>query len=146
MPEGSLVTLNGSASRDADDNPLAYAWSFVSVPTGSTAQLARADTPSPTFTAGFPGIYTVRLVVNDSIVDSSPDTVAITALSSAITMTLVDTPLVGVGRQATLQVILPFAAPYRGVTVTIASDNPNILTVSPGTVTIPEGQTPARSW
>ena len=56
-------------------------------------------------------------------------------------MVLVDTPLVGAGRQATLRVILPFAAPSGGVTVTINSDDTNVVTVSPNTVAIPEGQT-----
>jgi uncharacterized repeat protein (TIGR01451 family) len=142
VPDGSLVTLDASGSSDPDDNTLTYAWSFVSVPTGSTAQLARADTTSPTFTADRPGIYTVRLVVNDTIVDSPPDIVAITVFSNVITMALVETPLVGAGRPATLRVILPFEAPVGGVTVTVMSDADGVVTVTPpGTIAIPEGQT-----
>ena len=144
VSEDTLVILNGSGSTDPDLNPLTFAWSFVSVPPGSTAQLLNSTTASPTFTPDLPGVYTVRLVVNDSVVDSAPDTVVITALSSAITMVLVDTPLVGVGRQATLRAILPFAAPSGGVTVTINSDNIEVLTVTPGTVAIFEGQTTAQ--
>ena len=51
VPTGSLVTLDGSASLDADGTPLAYAWSFLSRPAGSAAALANAATVSPTFTA-----------------------------------------------------------------------------------------------
>jgi uncharacterized repeat protein (TIGR01451 family) len=142
VPEGSLVTLNGSGSSDPDDNPLTHTWSFVSMPTGSTAQLARADTTSPTFTADLPGIYTVRLVVNDTIVDSPSDTVAITVFSNVITMALVETPLVGAGRPATLRVILPFEAPVGGVTVRVTSNADGVVTVTPpGTITILEMQT-----
>ena len=144
ISEDTLATLNGNGSTDPDTNPLTYAWSFVSVPAGSIAQLLGATSSSPTFTPDLPGVYTVRLVVNDGIVDSTPDTVVVTAVSSAITMVLVDTPLVGAGRQATLRVILPFAAPSAGVTVTINSDNIEVLTVTPGTVEISEGQTTAQ--
>ena len=149
VSEGTLVILNGSGSTDPDLNPLTFAWSFVSVPPGSTAQLLNSTTASPRFTPDLPGVYTVRLVVNDSVVDSAPDTVVITALSSAITMVLVDTPLVGVGRQATLRVILPFAAPSGGVTVTINSDNIEVLTVTPGTVAIfgrPDNRPGSGEW
>jgi hypothetical protein len=142
VPENSLVALNGGGSSDADGNPLTYAWSFVSVPTGSTAQLTNAGTIAPTFTPDRPGIYTVGLVVNDSIADSQPDTVAITVFTNIIVMALVDTELVGVGRPATLRIILPSAAPPGGVTVTVTSDDPTVLTVtSPGIVNTPEGQT-----
>jgi hypothetical protein len=34
---GSIVTLNGSASSDADGNPLVFSWTIQSKPAGSTA-------------------------------------------------------------------------------------------------------------
>jgi hypothetical protein len=140
--ENTLVTLNGSGSSDPDENPLTYAWTLLSAPTNSTAALTGADTVNPTLTPDLPGLYTVRLVVNDGFVDSPADTVEITAFSSVISMALVDTPLVGLNRSATLRVILPFEAPMGGVTVDVASDNADVVGVaSPGTVTILEGQT-----
>ena len=42
---------------------------------------------------------------------------------------LVNATLVGVGREATLSVTLPFAAPVGGVTATVTSLNTNLLTV-----------------
>ena len=138
--ENDLVTLNGNGSTDPDNNPLTYAWSFVSKPGASTAQLSSPTAASPTFTPDVAGLYTLRLVVNDTIVDSPPDTVAITVLSSAITMFLVDTPLVGAGRQTRLRVTLPFAAPAGGVVVAVSSDNDQVVTVDPpASVTIPQG-------
>ena len=64
------------------------------------------------------------------------------AEQDAIVLSLVDTTLVGVGRQATLSVTLPFAAPPGGVTATVTSLNTNLLTVaSPGTIAFAQGQT-----
>ena len=81
METGSEVTLDGSGSSDPDDGPaaLTYAWTLDSVPAGSTAMLANADTASPTFTADLDGTYTATLVVNDGLDDSAPDSVTVTA-------------------------------------------------------------------
>ena len=76
---GSVVTLNGSGSTDADGNALTYAWSFTSAPGGSAATLSSATAVNPTFTADKDGAYVLSLVVNDGAVDSSADTVTITA-------------------------------------------------------------------
>ncbi len=75
---GEIVTLDGSGSTDADRDPLTYRWSFTSIPTGSTATLLEPTAVQPTFVADRPGIYLAQLVVNDSTLDSLPDTVMIT--------------------------------------------------------------------
>jgi hypothetical protein len=56
--------LDGSKSTSSSNEPLTYAWSFISVPAGSTAQLIGADTAKPTFTPDVPGAYTLQLVVS----------------------------------------------------------------------------------
>ncbi len=76
---GSLVTLDGSGSTDADGNPLTYSWSFTSMPSGSTATLSSTAVVNPTFTADKDGVYEVSLVVNDGTDNSEVDTVTITA-------------------------------------------------------------------
>ena len=75
---GAMVTLNGSRSSDVDGNLLTYQWAFVTVPTGSAAKLANSTTMTSTFVADMAGDYVVRLLVNDSKVNSTPDTVTIT--------------------------------------------------------------------
>jgi len=76
---GSVVTLNGGGSSDANGDTLTYAWSLSTKPAGSAAALTGATTATPTFTADVPGTYVATLIVNDGKVNSAPSTVAITA-------------------------------------------------------------------
>lgn len=79
---GTTVQLNGTGSTDSDGDPLTYHWLFVSIPTGSQAVLAGATTATPTFVVDKPGTYTVQLIVNDGIRDSSAATVNISTQNS----------------------------------------------------------------
>ena len=74
---GSRVTLDGSASSDANGDPLTYSWSLTSRPAGSAAVLANPTSVSPTFTADRAGTYVVQLIVNDGTLSSAPNTVNI---------------------------------------------------------------------
>jgi hypothetical protein len=75
---GSAVQLNGAGSYDPDDDPItAYQWSFVSIPEGSSAVLAGAETVSPTFQVDVHGDYVIQLVVSDPWVPSPPDAVTV---------------------------------------------------------------------
>ena len=76
---GSLITLNGSASSDANGDPLTYSWSLTTRPAGSLAVLTNPTSVSPTFTVDRDGSYVVQLFVNDGTVNSLPDTVTITS-------------------------------------------------------------------
>ena len=78
---GATVQLNGSASIDADGDPLTYSWSFTFRPGGSAATLTNPATVNPTFVADLAGTYVVQLIVNDGAVNSTPVTVTITASS-----------------------------------------------------------------
>lgn len=64
---GDSVVLDGSASFD--DNTatadLIYAWTFTSIPAGSTAVLSGDATQSPSFVADVPGTYAAQLIVTD---------------------------------------------------------------------------------
>jgi len=80
--KNALIVLDGSTSSDADGDPLAFNWTIVSKPVGSSATLANPSNVAPTFTTDLSGIYTASLVVSDGIDNSIEDTVSITALES----------------------------------------------------------------
>ena len=78
---GSTITLDGSASSDADGDTLTYRWSFISIPPGSSTALLFAETVSPRFTADVDGDYVIKLIVNDGQVDSEPAYVIISTIT-----------------------------------------------------------------
>ncbi len=63
---GTLVELDGTQSYDLDGDPIAYAWSFSSVPAGSTAALASMNTATTSFIPDVHGDYIVQLLVSDA--------------------------------------------------------------------------------
>jgi hypothetical protein len=79
---GATVTLDGSASSDSDGDALTYAWSFTSVPDGSTSSLADATSVTSTFVTDIDGTYVVGLIVNDGEVDSERDSVSISSTTT----------------------------------------------------------------
>ena len=76
---GTVVTLDGSGSSDADGDTLTYSWAFTSKPAGSSATLSDSTVVNPSFTADIAGASVVRLVVNDGTEYSDLDKVTITA-------------------------------------------------------------------
>lgn len=68
---GTSVTLDGTASTDANGDSLTYKWSLLYKPAGSLAILTSASSSKPTFTADTVGTFVVSLVVNDGKADSS---------------------------------------------------------------------------
>ncbi len=79
---GSVVTLDGSQSRDPRGQPITYRWAFVEVPARSRAALSDATVPRPTFTVDVAGTYDLELVVSNGKLSSEPSEVRVTATTS----------------------------------------------------------------
>ena len=74
---GDTITLDGTASRDADNGPaaLTYFWSQTA---GPVATLNNDTSATPSFTPSQAGNYVFSLVVNDGELDSTLDEVLVT--------------------------------------------------------------------
>jgi hypothetical protein len=73
---GVTVTLDGSGSRDADNDPLTYTWTQTG---GPAVTLSSRTVQKPTFTApATPATLTFSLVVRDGKVDSAVSTTTVT--------------------------------------------------------------------
>ena len=73
---GSHVSLDGSRSFHLDGT-LAFGWSLIAAPAGSTAALDDPSDPQPGFVADLAGTYVAQLVVFDGTRLSDPETVTI---------------------------------------------------------------------
>ncbi|MES1945605.1 PKD domain-containing protein [Salinisphaera sp. PC39] len=76
---GELIRLDGSASGDADGEPVSYRWEIAERPTGSTAVILDPHVPRPRLVPDAPGEYRVRLIVDDGWKTSRPAEVRVTA-------------------------------------------------------------------
>ncbi len=84
----NTVTLDGSASSDANNDTLTYSWSFTSKPVNSSATLSSSTVVKPTFTPDVAGVYVLSLTVNDGKASSSAASVNVTATSSTGSITV----------------------------------------------------------
>jgi hypothetical protein len=73
---GTIITLDGERSYDAEGNPLQYLWRVIEGP--ETYILQNETTATPTFKASEVGIYVIGLKVFDGTFDSEEDSVIIT--------------------------------------------------------------------
>ena len=71
------VVLDGSGSFDADQDPLRYRWSFVTLPKKSKTKFSDPSSSKPVFVPDMPGIYVAKLIVNDYKAKSVPKTVKV---------------------------------------------------------------------
>jgi len=80
---GTVVTLDGSGSKDPDGTSLTYQWTLIKKPLNSTASLSNPGVVRPTFKVDRAGEYIVQLIVSDGLLSSAPDTVVITTTRAA---------------------------------------------------------------
>src|SRR4051812_39587275 len=69
---GSVVTLDGSNSKDPESATPAYEWAFQAMPAGSKARFTLAETAKPQFVADVPGKFIVQLIVRGRNYASEP--------------------------------------------------------------------------
>lgn len=67
---GTLVSLDGSKSTDANNDSLTYKWTLT-IPVGSTATLTADNIVNPKFKTDVPGSYVLGLVVSDGKLSST---------------------------------------------------------------------------
>jgi hypothetical protein len=79
----ATVTLDGSASSDADGDSPTFQWELILAPDLSTATLSDPTAVNPTFVVDVAGTYVALLIVNDGTTNSLPDTVTISTRNSA---------------------------------------------------------------
>ena len=76
---GTVVSLDGSGSSDANGDALIFQWSLTSQPAGSQATLSDSAAVNPQFATDLDGTYVASLMVTDSKGATSIDTVTIAA-------------------------------------------------------------------
>lgn len=133
-----LVTRDGSGSSDPDGTDIIFEWTFILAPEGSTATLSGADTVNPTFMPDVDGSYVIQLVVNDGLVDSTADTVVVTAIFRN-SISLSPDPLALLTRDTSaMMAALGAPAGVGGQTINLVSAAPAVAQV-PASVVVPEG-------
>ncbi|TQV76944.1 PKD domain-containing protein [Aliikangiella marina] len=76
---GEILTLDGSASFDADGDILEYQWALIHKPASSQSTLTDSTSVTPSIEIDVYGEYVIQLIVNDGQLDSLPDTVLLTS-------------------------------------------------------------------
>ncbi len=79
---GDTITIYGSASNDADKDPLSFKWALASKPAASHAALSGAGSKNCTLHIDVDGCYKVELTVSDGKTDSTPAAVFISTRNS----------------------------------------------------------------
>jgi len=128
---GTLVQMSGSASSDADGNPLTYDWSILYKPSGSQSGVGPYTAADPSFLANVQGLYIVQLIVNDGQLSSPPVTTWINAESTN------QAPVVNAGPNQTIT--LPSTATLNGTATDDGLPNGTLIITwsvvsGPGTV------------
>ena len=147
---GTVVSLNGAGSTDADNDPLSYSWTLNTRPNGSTAALSAANSKTPTFVPDVAGVYKIQLMVNDGFTSSDPASDP----KAVVTITVNGASGNGIVVPASLTVAPQQTVPYNislsqaaasDVSLELQNSNSALATLSTSAVVIQAGQTqPSR--
>jgi hypothetical protein len=91
VPLATVVTLDGSASTDADGDVLSYVWRLTSAPAGSTAVLGNANAAVASLVPDIVGAYGLTLTVSDG-----KTSIAATAVVNAVSGNVAPVAAIGV--------------------------------------------------
>jgi hypothetical protein len=136
------VNLSGLASQSFSGYGLTYAWSFNTRPNNSNATLTNPTSAQPTFVPDLPGLYIVQLIVNDTIQNSAPSTVQISA-SFGNTITVTGPTSILSFDQPNGTVTLSNPAGSGGQTVNLTASGTGTVTI-PSSVVVPQNNTAAN--
>ena len=129
---GARVILDGSASTDADGDPLTYSWALTTVPSGSAATVNNNDQAMASFIPDVAGTYVATLTVNDGNNADVSDDVTIEVEESTAEVVIIDQ---NISEDTVWEDIFadPSIPDYR-VTRSISIDEAATLTIEPGVI------------
>tara|TARA_Y100001968_G_scaffold331431_1_gene386089 strand:- start:2746 stop:4197 length:1452 start_codon:yes stop_codon:yes gene_type:complete len=139
------VVLDGSSSYDPEGQPLNFQWELTSVPNSSTvsdAVLEGRYTANPRFNWDVPGIYTLRVSVDDGENRSSPDYVAVQAVPHEPNQA----PVADGGNDVVIEADAACSAGSWGTSASCAPCSPRTLSFDGNRSRDPEGDPLSFRW
>ncbi len=115
---GETVLLDGGGSSDPESDSLSYIWT-VDRPLTSAAVIDDPGSETPSFVADVEGSYDIKLIVNDGLLNSTPDTMTVTAATTG-----------ACANPLTLMTTLPFAPNTGEMATNIRIDAEGVNTLS----------------
>ncbi len=72
------LQLNANDTENPEGSPLSFIWEVIEQPDNSLTILTESESATPEFSANMLGVYKIKLVVADGLLNDSEDTVTVT--------------------------------------------------------------------